>query len=79
MALKTYNPTSEGRRTLITTDRSDLWKGKPVKFVVGIAGVNNSHMSILRKIALTFSNNEKVARLEAATTEQEVLDILGEK
>ena len=55
------------------------WKGKPVKFVVGIAGVNNSHMSILRKIALTFSNNEKVARLEAATTQQEVLDILGEK
>ena len=55
------------------------WKGKPVKFVVGIAGVNNSHMSILRKIALTFSNNEKVARLEAATTAQEVLDILGEK
>jgi large subunit ribosomal protein L2 len=31
MALKTYNPTSEGRRTLVTTDRSDLWKGKPVK------------------------------------------------
>ncbi|MFT3943716.1 MAG: PTS mannitol transporter subunit IICBA [Ancrocorticia sp.] len=55
------------------------WKGKPVKFVVGIAGVNNSHMSILRKIALTFSNNEKVSRLEAATTAQEVLDILGEK
>ena len=55
------------------------WKGKPVKFVVGIAGVNNSHMSILRRIALTFSNNEKVARLEAATTAQEVLDILEEK
>ncbi|WP_240229336.1 50S ribosomal protein L2 [Devosia lacusdianchii] len=31
MALKTYNPTSEGRRQLITTDRSELWKGKPVK------------------------------------------------
>src|SRR5690606_16717929 len=31
MALKTYNPTSEGRRTLVTTDRSDLWKGAPVK------------------------------------------------
>lgn len=31
MALKTYNPTSEGRRTLITTDRSELWKGAPVK------------------------------------------------
>ena len=31
MALKTYNPTSEGRRQLITTDRSELWTGKPVK------------------------------------------------
>ena len=31
MALKTYNPTSEGRRQLITVDRSELWKGKPVK------------------------------------------------
>lgn len=31
MALKTYNPTSEGRRQLVTTDRSELWKGKPVK------------------------------------------------
>jgi large subunit ribosomal protein L2 len=31
MALKTYNPTSDGRRQLVTTDRSDLWKGKPVK------------------------------------------------
>ncbi len=31
MALKTYNPTSPGRRQLITTDRSELWKGKPVK------------------------------------------------
>ncbi|KKC39400.1 50S ribosomal protein L2 [Devosia epidermidihirudinis] len=31
MALKTYNPTSEGRRHLVTTDRSELWKGKPLK------------------------------------------------
>jgi len=31
MALKTYNPTSAGRRHLVTVDRSGLWKGKPVK------------------------------------------------
>jgi large subunit ribosomal protein L2 len=31
MGLKTYNPTSPGRRQLITTDRSELWGGKPVK------------------------------------------------
>ena len=31
MALKTYNPTSPGRRTLVTVDRSALHKGAPVK------------------------------------------------
>ena len=31
MGLKTYNPTSPGRRQLVTTDRSELWKGAPVK------------------------------------------------
>ena len=40
MALKTYNPTSPGRRQLITTDRSELWKGKPVKTLT--EGLNQS-------------------------------------
>ncbi len=31
MALKSYNPTTPGRRTLVLVDRGDLWKGKPVK------------------------------------------------
>ena len=31
MALKNFKPTSPGRRQLIQVDRSDLWKGKPVK------------------------------------------------
>ena len=31
MGLITYNPTSPGRRQLVTTDRSELWKGEPVK------------------------------------------------
>jgi len=31
MALKSYNPTSAGRRQLISVDRSDLWDGAPVK------------------------------------------------
>ncbi|MBN9281771.1 MAG: 50S ribosomal protein L2, partial [Hyphomicrobium denitrificans] len=34
MALKTYNPTSPGRRHLIQFDKSTLWKGKPVKVLV---------------------------------------------
>lgn len=31
MALKTFNPTSPGRRQLVLVDRSDLHKGRPVK------------------------------------------------
>ncbi len=31
MALKTYNPTSPGRRSLVLVDKSELWKGKPEK------------------------------------------------
>jgi large subunit ribosomal protein L2 len=31
MALKQYNPTSPGQRGLISVDRSELYKGKPVK------------------------------------------------
>jgi large subunit ribosomal protein L2 len=34
MALRTYNPTSPGRRHLIQVDRSTLWKGAPVKTLV---------------------------------------------
>jgi large subunit ribosomal protein L2 len=31
MALKTFNPTTPGRRALVLVDRSALWKGKPEK------------------------------------------------
>ncbi|MBB5518547.1 50S ribosomal protein L2 [Amphiplicatus metriothermophilus] len=31
MALRTFNPTSPARRQLVLVDRSDLWKGDPVK------------------------------------------------
>ena len=34
MALKTFNPTSPGRRALVLVDKSDLHKGKPEKSLV---------------------------------------------
>src|ERR1700761_1408050 len=34
MALKTFNPTSPGRRSLVLVDKSDLHKGKPEKSLV---------------------------------------------
>ncbi|WP_077490478.1 PTS mannitol transporter subunit IICBA [Sinomonas mesophila] len=53
------------------------WQGKPVTFVVGIAGKDKEHLGILAKIAKVFGDKEQVARLEAAQTVDEVLDIFG--
>jgi len=44
------------------------WNGKPVKFVVGIAGAGDDHLKLLGKIAEVFLDAEQVARLEAART-----------
>ena len=49
------------------------WNGKEVKFVVGIAGAGNDHLKLLGQIAEVFLDSEQVARLEAATTADEVL------
>ena len=53
------------------------WNGKEVKFVVGVAGVNNEHLHILSSIAKVFTNKAQVAQLEAATTVDEVLALFG--
>jgi PTS system mannitol-specific IIC component len=53
------------------------WNGKQVKFVVGVAGVNNEHLSILSAIARVFSDKAQVARLDEATTVDEVLALFG--
>lgn len=46
MALKTFSPTSPGRRHLVIVDRSSLWKGAPVKMLVegkNKTGGRNAH------------------------------------
>ncbi|MEL6568621.1 MAG: 50S ribosomal protein L2 [Pseudomonadota bacterium] len=54
MALKTYNPTSPGRRELVTVDRSDLYKGRPEKSLTeGLTkkgGRNNNGRITARRI-----------------------------
>jgi PTS system mannitol-specific IIC component len=54
------------------------WNGKPVKFVVGIAGAGNDHLPLLGKIAKVFADSEKVAELEAAQSAADVQRILGQ-
>ena len=39
------------------------WNGKQVKFVVGVAGINNEHLHILSSIAKVFTNKAQVAQL----------------
>ncbi len=53
------------------------WKGKEVKFVIGVAGAGDDHLKLLGKIAEVFLDEAQVARLEAARTPQEVQQILG--
>jgi len=53
------------------------WGGKQVKFVVGVAGINNEHLHILSSIAKIFTDKAQVAQLEQATSVEEVLDLFG--
>jgi mannitol PTS system EIICBA or EIICB component len=53
------------------------WNGKEVKFVVGVAGINNEHLHILSSIAKVFTNKALVAQLEAATSVDDVLELFG--
>ncbi|WAH95357.1 PTS mannitol transporter subunit IICBA [Arthrobacter sp. MMS18-M83] len=53
------------------------WGGKQVKFVVGVAGIDNEHLHILASIAKIFTDKAQVAQLEQATSVEEVLDLFG--
>jgi large subunit ribosomal protein L2 len=54
MALKTYKPTTPGQRGLVLIDRSELWKGRPVKSLTeGLTkkgGRNNTGRITARRI-----------------------------
>jgi len=52
MALKSYKPTTPGQRQLVLIDRSELWKGKPVKaLTVGLRekGGRNNHGRVTQR------------------------------
>ncbi|GAA4477698.1 PTS sugar transporter subunit IIA [Microbacterium panaciterrae] len=48
------------------------WAGDPVTFVIGIAGRGDEHLEILSQIAITFSEEDDVARLSALATAEEL-------
>ena len=67
------------RRSAISFVRYDHpvdWNGKPAEFVLGIAGAGDDHLALLSRIAEVFTNKDRVAELRAATSPQQVLDVL---
>ncbi|MGV3714050.1 PTS sugar transporter subunit IIA [Pseudolysinimonas sp.] len=52
------------------------WDGNPVRFVVGIAGKGDDHLGILSGIAIAFSDEATVAKMTAASTPQEIVDLI---
>ncbi len=54
------------------------WDGDQVRFVVGIAGVENEHLEILSKIAIIFSEEESVQQLIDAADADALYSLLQE-
>jgi len=54
------------------------WDGNEVRIVVGIAGVNNEHLSILSKIAIIFSDEVEAKKMLDATTVDELYQLLAD-
>ncbi|GHF20623.1 PTS sugar transporter subunit IIA [Pseudolysinimonas yzui] len=52
------------------------WDGNPVRFVVGIAGKGDDHLGILSGIAIAFSDEATVEKLQVAATPQELADLI---
>jgi PTS system mannitol-specific IIA component len=77
--------TNEGKDTILSSALSFVrydnpidWGGNEVRFVVGIAGKDGGHMEVLSSIAIVFSEDDDVAKLLAAQTPDEVLELLGD-
>jgi PTS system mannitol-specific IIA component len=77
--------TNEGKDTISKSALSFVryddpidWGGNEVRFVVGIAGKDGGHMEVLSSIAIVFSDDDEVAKLRAAQTPEEILELLGD-
>jgi len=75
--------TNEAKDTIKTSalsvvryDNPISWDGNEVRFAVGIAGVNNGHLEILSKIAIVFADMDEVNKLLAASSADEVYELL---
>ncbi|RYU12426.1 PTS mannitol transporter subunit IICBA [Nocardioides iriomotensis] len=54
------------------------WNGNQVKFVVGIAGAGDDHLTVLSQLGQVFTDQDRVAQLESAQSVADVKRILGQ-
>jgi mannitol PTS system EIICBA or EIICB component len=76
--------TNEAKGSIVRTGLSFVrysegidWKGNPVKFVLGIAGAGDDHLTLLGQIAEVFMDSDRIAQLEAAAAPSDVLAVLS--
>jgi PTS system mannitol-specific IIC component len=53
------------------------WNGKPVEFVIGIAGAGQDHRTLLTKIAHVFLDKDQVEQLRTARTRDDIQAVLA--
>ncbi|MGO2049555.1 MAG: PTS sugar transporter subunit IIA [Microbacterium sp.] len=53
------------------------WAGDQATFVIGIAGQGDEHLEILSQIAILFSDEDDVAKLNAAQSPDELFELLS--
>lgn len=62
---------------IVRYDHAIDWDGNEVRFVIGIAGRDDSHMDALASIAMIFSNMSAVNSLLEANTVQQIENIFA--
>ena len=60
---------------IIRYDEPIEWDSEPVRFVVGIAGKDNTHLEALGRLAEIFSETENVDELLAATSLDQLVEL----
>ncbi|WP_139416387.1 PTS sugar transporter subunit IIA [Agromyces laixinhei] len=77
--------TNEGKDAILRSALSFVrydepvdWGGEPVRFVVGIAGLENEHLEILSSIAMIFSDEDAVQALVDAASAEQIFELLSE-
>lgn len=85
-ALAIPHGTEDAREMVIDTGLSvvtvpkgiDFGEGNQVQILIGIAGKGDEHLEILSQIAIICSEIENVEKLVAASSKEEVLELLQE-